>query len=100
MVTFIRTVVALPGKLFELLALAKEIAAVVKGVTGMDLTVCSAFGGNPTEVAWIWQFDSVAQLETNAVKVMADAEYRTVKEVGKLGCSGRGSRSDLDARLV
>jgi hypothetical protein len=45
-------------------------------------------------------FDSVAQLETNAVKVMADAEYRTVKEVGKLGCSGRGSRSDLDARLV
>jgi hypothetical protein len=77
MVTFIRTVVALPGKLFELLALAKEIAAVVKGVTGMDLAVCSAFGGNPTEVAWIWQFDSVAQLETNAVKVMADAEYRT-----------------------
>jgi hypothetical protein len=77
MVTFIRTVVALPGKLFELLALAKEIAAVVKGVTGMDLAVCSAFGGNPTEGAWIWQFDRVAQLETNAVKVMADAEYRT-----------------------
>jgi hypothetical protein len=57
MVTFVRTNVALPGKLFELLAVAKEIAAVVKGLTGTDLAVCSAFGGNPTEVASIWQVD-------------------------------------------
>jgi UDP-N-acetylmuramyl tripeptide synthase len=77
MVTFVRTNLALPGKLFELLAVAKEIAAVVKGLTERDLVVCSAFGGNPAEVAWIWQVDSIAQLEANGVKVMADAEYRT-----------------------
>ena len=77
MVTFVRTNVALPGKLFELLAVAKEMAAIVKGLTGIDLTVCSAFGGNPTEVAWILQVDSVAQLEANYVKIMTDAGYRT-----------------------
>ena len=89
MVTFVRTNVALPGKLFELLAVAKEIAAVVKGLTGTDLAVCSAFGGNPTEVAWIWQVDSVAQLETNAGKVMGDAEYRTaLKKVENLVVPG------------
>jgi hypothetical protein len=76
MITFVRTNIALPGKVLELLAVAKEIAAVVKGLTGMDLAVCSAFGGNPTEVAWLSQGDSVAQLEANYVKVMADAGYR------------------------
>jgi hypothetical protein len=77
MVRVVRTNVALPGKVFELLAVAKEIAAIVKGLTGMDLAVCFAFGGNPTEVAWIFQVDSVAQLEANYVKIMTDAGYRT-----------------------
>jgi hypothetical protein len=43
----------------------------------MDLAVCFAFGGNPTEVAWIFHVDSVAQLEANYVKIMSDAGYRT-----------------------
>jgi hypothetical protein len=77
MVRVVRTNVALPGKVFELLAVAEEIAVVVKGLTGMHLDVCFALGGNPTEVAWICQVDSVAQLEANYVKVMADAGYRT-----------------------
>jgi hypothetical protein len=77
MVRVVRTNIALPGKLLELLGVAKEIAAVVKGL-GLDLAVCSAFGGNPAEVAWIFQVDSVAQLEANYIKIMSDAGYRNV----------------------
>jgi hypothetical protein len=78
MVRVVRTNIALPGKLLELLAVAKEIAAVVKGLTGLDLAVCSAFGGNPAEVAWIFQVDSVAQLEADYIKIMSDTGYRNV----------------------
>ena len=77
MVRFIRTNVALPGKVFELVAVAKEIAAVVKQLTGMDLAVCFACGGNPTEVAWIGEIDSVGELEINYIKMMTDAGYRS-----------------------
>jgi len=47
MVRVVRTNIALPGKVLELLAVAKEIAAVVKGLTGLDLAVCFAFGAIP-----------------------------------------------------
>jgi hypothetical protein len=89
MVKVVRTNVALPGKVFELLAVAKEIAVVVKELTGMDIAVCFAIGGNPTQVAWILEVDSVAQLEANYTKMMADAAYRTaVKKLENLVVPG------------
>jgi len=89
MIKVVRTNVALPGRVFELSAVAKEIAAVVKELTGKDIAVCFAIGGNPTEVAWIFEVDSVAQLEANYTKMMADAGYRTaVKKVENLVVPG------------
>jgi hypothetical protein len=45
MITVIRTVSAFPGMTGEAISWAKEIAALVKRVTGKEQFVCSAFGG-------------------------------------------------------
>ena len=78
MITFVRTTVAMPGKLFELLAVAKEIAGLVKRVTGKDLAVSAAVGGVVGEIAWIAHYDSLAQLDEGNAKIMADAEVRSM----------------------
>ena len=75
MITFVRTGTAVPGKLFDTLAWGKEIAAIVKRVTGKDMAVGNPFGGAVTEVAWIAQWDSVAQADEAFVKLLGDREY-------------------------
>ncbi len=78
MITFVRTVVAMPGKIGDVLALAKETAAHVKRVTGSDVAVGASFGGSFSEVAWISHADSVAEMEAANDKMMADAEIRAL----------------------
>lgn len=75
MITTIRTVNYMPGKLFDAIAWGKEIAAIVKRVTGRELSVSIAFGGNVTELAWIAQYDSASQIEEAFKKLLADKEY-------------------------
>jgi len=77
MITFVRTAVAAPGRLGEALMWGKEITAIVKRVTGKDMAVANPFGGAVTEVAWIAQWDSVAQADEALSKLMADREYVT-----------------------
>lgn len=77
MVTFVRTAVALPGKIFEALAVAKEIAALVKRTTGAELAVATGFGGVFGEIAWVSHPDSLAQMEEMNAKLMGEAEVRT-----------------------
>jgi hypothetical protein len=76
MITFVRTIVALPGKIGDVVALAKETAAHVKRVTGTDVAVGMSFGGAFSEVAWISHADSLADMEAANDKMMADAELR------------------------
>ena len=45
MITVIRTATAFPGMTGEAIAWAKEIAALVKRVTGKEQFVCTSFGG-------------------------------------------------------
>jgi hypothetical protein len=78
MITFVRTAVAMPGKLGDLVPIAKEIGAISKRVNSRELTVGMAFGGNGSEVAWIVQYDSLAQSEEFLTRLMADAEYRAL----------------------
>ncbi|MGO9005349.1 MAG: hypothetical protein ACLQIQ_07985 [Beijerinckiaceae bacterium] len=78
MITFVRTAVAQPGKIFDVLAVAKEIATLVTRVIGRDLAVSITVGGTVGEIVWIAHYDSLAQLDEATVKLMADAEYRAV----------------------
>ena len=77
MITVIRTATAFPGMTGEALSWAKEIAALVKRVTGKEQFVCTSFGGMLAEIAWIGQYDSVGQYDEMRTKVVDDREYRT-----------------------
>ena len=76
MITVIRTATAFPGMTGEAIAWAKEVAALVKHVTGKEQFVCSSFGGMLAEIAWIGQYDSVGQYDEMRTKVLGDSEYR------------------------
>jgi beta-glucosidase-like glycosyl hydrolase len=45
MITVIRTATAFPGMTGEAIVWAKEVAALVKRVTGKEQFVCTSFGG-------------------------------------------------------
>jgi hypothetical protein len=75
MITFVRTAVAAPGKTFDLLAYAKEIAATVKAATGKDLTTAITVGGNANQVSWTTQYETLAELEATMGKLIAAAPY-------------------------
>ena len=77
MITVIRTATAFPGMTGEAIAWAKEIAALVKRVTGKEQFVCTSFGGMLAEIAWIGQYDSVGQYDEMRTKVVDHSEYRT-----------------------
>ena len=77
MITVIRTATAFPGMTGEALSWAKEIAALVKRVTGREQIVCSSFGGMLAEIAWIGQYDSVGQYDEMRTKILSDGDYRT-----------------------
>ena len=76
MITIARTGVTMPGKVGEVIPIAKEIAAIVKRLGGRDLQVGTPIGGNFAEIAWIGQYDSYAQFEEVAVRCAGDPEYR------------------------
>jgi hypothetical protein len=75
MITVIRTAAALPGETAEALAWAKEIAALIRRITGKDQVVATAFAGMLAEIAWIGHYDSVAQYDELRTKVLADGNY-------------------------
>lgn len=76
MITFVRTIVAAPGKSVDAVAQAKEMAVLVKRVTGADLSVGIAMGGVFGEIAWITHYDSLAQMDEANAKMMASADFR------------------------
>ncbi len=90
MITLVRTARTLPGKFAEAVVWGKEAAAIFKRVTGKELAFCAAFGGTLGELAWIGQFDSVAQFEGLLPKLMADREYATALTTGTMFIAGSG----------
>ena len=78
MITVIRTATAFPGMTGEAIVWAREVAALVKRVTGKEQFVCTSFGGMLADIAWIGHYDSVGQYDEMRTKVVSDGEYRTV----------------------
>jgi hypothetical protein len=76
MITFVRTIQAMPGKIVETLTNAKEMAGLVKRATGVDVAVGASFGGSISELAWISHYDNLAQMEAANDKMLGDAEIR------------------------
>ena len=77
MITSIRSLVVLPGKTFEYMTVAKELAAIMKHASGHEPVVAMSFGGDPLAFAYIGTYESAAELEEAHVKLLADTAYRT-----------------------
>ncbi len=77
MITSIRSLVVQPGRTFEYMTVAKELAAIMKHASGHEPVVAMSFGGDPLAFAYIIEFASAAELEEGRVKLMADTAYRT-----------------------
>jgi hypothetical protein len=89
MITYIRTAVALSGKSLEFVGFAKEMAEIIGRVTGKKPDICTSFGGNANEIAWISQADNLAQLDELGAKLMVDADYRAaIKKAEHLAVPG------------
>jgi hypothetical protein len=76
MITFIRTQDLMPGKGVDGRAWASEIAGLVSRITGNTCRVGMPIGGNPTNICWILQTDSLAQLEEQMNKWVSNAEFQ------------------------
>lgn len=76
MITIVRTSATMPGKIGEVIPIAKEIAAIVKRIGGKDLQIGIPVGGNFAEIAWIGQYDNSTQFEDVALRCAGDPEYR------------------------
>jgi NIPSNAP len=89
MITVIRTATAFPGEMGEALAWAKQIATIVKRVTGKEQLIATSFAGLLADIAWIGRYDSVAQYDELRTAVIADHEYRdAIKKARQLFVPG------------
>jgi hypothetical protein len=89
MITVIRTAAAFPGTTGEALAWAKEIATIVKRATGKEQIVCTSFAGLLSDIAWIGQYDSVAEYDELPTRVLSHHDYAaTAKKARNLFVPG------------
>ena len=77
MITSIRSLVVLPGKTFEYMTVAKELAGIMKKASGHETTVTVSFGGDPLAFAYITTYANATELEEGRIKLLADTAYRT-----------------------
>ena len=89
MVIYARTAVAIPGKIFEAVAWAKEVQAVVNSIWSSGLMVSLRVGGNPNEICWSGRFGTLADMEQAMVKLNAAPDYvALIKKAEHLLCPG------------
>lgn len=76
MITFVRTVSAMPGKHGEMLAFAHKLKAYLKEKHDIETGLIVPIGGNPNRIAFVNMAPSLAELEIGMGKLAADAEYQ------------------------
>jgi hypothetical protein len=76
MITLVRTQTIMPGKNVEARAWASEIGGLVSRITGNTCRVGMPIGGNPTDICWILQTDSLGQLEEQMNKWVSNTEFQ------------------------
>ncbi len=75
MITFYRSAVILPGKTPKAIEFAKEIAALIKKLSGVDVNVGMPVGGNPNRIGWSSSYESLAQMEAAMTKMTTSKKY-------------------------
>ena len=76
MITFVRTRSIAPGKSAEARAFSEQITKLAKDKFGVELRASVPIGGNPDRIAFVSTYPGMAELETMATKLAADADYQ------------------------
>ena len=63
------------GKMVEAMQWAHKITGIFKEVTGTELEVMVPVGGNPFQLVWRGQYDSMADLEAAMAKTLSSEKY-------------------------
>jgi hypothetical protein len=89
MFTVIRTLVAQPGKMHALVVCLKDLAEYNHKIIGRHETIATSVGGNFAEVSYIWQLESLTEMDTDLAKLHADRGYHEKQsKVGALIMGG------------
>ncbi len=75
MITMIRSAAIAPGKTFDAITFAHNIAKHIHDKYGLKLIVSIPIGGNPNRIAWTATYESRAEWETLTAKLMTDVDY-------------------------
>jgi hypothetical protein len=75
MILLQRSVSVAPGMLSPALALANELVAQFRATTGIDAKIAVPVGGNASRIAWIANYENLAQYEAAGLKLLGDQKY-------------------------
>ena len=82
MIVFTRSAAIAPGKNSGAMAFAKQIAAHIKTLNGVDLEIRIPIGGMPNRVQWAATYETLGTLEKSIEKFSADAQYAQIVAAG------------------
>ena len=68
----------MPGKVFELQAVLKEVAAIIKTVSGVEVMIFAGMGAQVGQVVSVSNYGGLADFEEKAAKILGSAEYQAV----------------------
>jgi hypothetical protein len=71
-----------PGMLSAAIAFANEISALVKTTAGIDLKIAVPVGGNAARMAWLANYENLAQYESVGQKLLADQKHLELVKKG------------------
>jgi hypothetical protein len=78
MIRLARFSTAMPGKAFELQAVLKEVAAVLKAVSGVETLTFASMGAQIGEMVNVSNYSSLADFEEKWAEILASSEYQAV----------------------
>jgi hypothetical protein len=73
-----RSYTAMPAKSTEVLAIAREVAAVIKRVADVDVTIFATMGSQVNEFVSVTNYSSFAEFEEKGNKILGNPEYQAV----------------------
>jgi len=75
MITLHRSASIAPGQLGSAIAFAKEVAALIKTKTGVEVAVAVPMAGNPNRVGWTARFENMGEFGSTMDRLRGDAQY-------------------------
>lgn len=76
MIIMRRSASVAPGMFSAAMAFATEASAQVQASTGVDVKIAIPVGGNVSRIAWIANYENLAQYEAAGLKLLGDQKYQ------------------------